>query len=67
MCSHQEWERLRRRFQEAVDEREPCEFLAGAVTRIEAFVDELASRACAPEDAESVRKRGRRSRPDWVA
>ena len=67
MCSHQEWESLRRRFQQAVDEGQLREFVADATARIEAFVDELKSRACAPEDADWVCGRGRRSRTEWVA
>jgi len=67
MCSHQEWESLRRRFQQAVDEGQLREFVADATARIEAFVDELKSRSCAPEDVDWVCGRGRRSRTEWVA
>jgi hypothetical protein len=67
MCSHQEWERLGRRFQEAVDEGELREFVQDAVARMELFVEELRSRACAPADADWVRRCGRRSRTEWVA
>jgi hypothetical protein len=67
MCSHQEWESLRRRFQRAVDEGELREFVADAVTRIEAFVEELKSRGCAPDDAHFVGGCTRRSRTEWVA
>ena len=67
MCSHQEWERLRRRFQESVDEGELREFVADAVTCIERFVEEFKSRACAPEGADWVRGCGRRSQTEWVA
>jgi hypothetical protein len=67
MCSHQEWESLRRRFQEAVDEGELRDFVADAVTRVEAFVVDLKSRTCAPEDDDWVRGCGRRSRTEWVA
>jgi hypothetical protein len=67
MCSHQDWESLRRRFQQAIDEGEVREFVADAVTRIEAFVEELGSRGCAPEDDSWVRGCGRRSRTEWVA
>src|SRR2546429_636709 len=67
MCSHQEWESLRRRFQEAVDEGELREFVDDAVARVEAFVEELKSRAFAPEDDYWVRGCGRRSRTEWVA
>ena len=50
MCSHQEWQSLRRRFEEAVEDGELREFVADAVIRVEAFVEELKSRGCAPED-----------------
>jgi hypothetical protein len=67
MCSHQEWESLRRRFKEAIDEGELREFVADAAARMEAFVDELKSRSCVPEDADWVRGRGQRSRTEWIA
>jgi hypothetical protein len=67
MCSHQEWESFRRRFQEAVDEGELRLLAADAVARFEAFVDELKRRACVPEDPDWVRGSGRRSRTEWVA
>ena len=67
MCSYQEWERLARRVNQAVDEGQLREFVADAAARIESLVDELNSRACAPEDADGVRRRGRRSRTEWVA
>jgi hypothetical protein len=67
MCSYQEWERLRRRLQDAVDDGQLRELVADAAARIEALVDELKTRACAPEDADWVRGRGRRSGTEWVA
>ena len=67
MCSHEEWERLTRRFQAAVDEGELREFVADALARVEAFVEEFKSRACAPEDPDWASGRGRRSRTEWVA
>jgi len=67
MCSHQEWESLRRRFQEAVDQGQLREFLADATARIEAFVDELKDRSCAPKDADWACGRGPQSRTEWVA
>ena len=56
MCSHEEWERFTRRVQGAVDEGELREFVADAVARIEALVEELKSRACAPEDLAAALK-----------
>jgi hypothetical protein len=67
MCSHQEWESLRRRFQEAIEEGELREFVADAAARVETFVDELRRRSCVPEDADWVRRRGQRSRTEWIA
>ena len=67
MCSYQEWERLARRVNQAVDQGQLREFVAEAVACVESLVDELRSRACAPEDADGVRRRGRRSRTEWVA
>jgi hypothetical protein len=67
MCSHQEWDSLRRRLQDTLGEGELKEFVADAVARFEAFVEELRTRACAPDDADWVQGCGRRSRTDWVA
>jgi hypothetical protein len=67
MCSYQEWERLARRVNQAVDEGQLREFVADAAARIETLLNELKSRGCAPEDADWVRPRGRRSRTEWVA
>ena len=67
MCSHREWDSLRRRFEEAVDESELRDFAADAVTRVEAFVEEIKRRGCFPEGADWVRGCGRRSRSEWVA
>lgn len=67
MCSHQEWERLARRFAAAIDEDRVREFVADAVTWVEALVEELNGRSCAPENPDWASGRGRRSRPDWVA
>ena len=67
MCSQQEWERLRRRFEDALDDGQLREFAADVIARVETFVEELRSRTCAPEDADWGRGHGRRSRTDWVA
>jgi hypothetical protein len=66
MCSYQEWENLTRRFQEARLEGELREFVAEAMTRIEALVEDLKSHACARGDGEWVRGCRRRSRAEWV-
>jgi hypothetical protein len=67
MCSHEEWERFARRFRDAVDDGQLREFVETTLIRIEAFAEELASRACASEDASWVRGCGRRSGTEWVA
>jgi hypothetical protein len=67
MCSHQEWERLARRFQAAIDEDGVREFVADALTRVEALVEELNGWACSSENPDGASRCGRRSRPDWVA
>ena len=67
MCSQQEWESLRCRLGYALDEGELRAFVSDAVASIEAVVKELKSRVCAPDDADWVRGRGRRSRTEWVA
>jgi hypothetical protein len=67
MCSYQEWERLTRRFEQAGIEDELRKFVGDAMTRIEAFVEDLRSHACVPQDEDWVRGCGRRSRTDWVA
>lgn len=67
MCSHQEWERFTSQFRETLDDTRVREFVADVADRIEAFVEEFASCGCAPENAEWVRGRARRSRTDWVA
>ncbi len=70
MCSYQEWESVKRRLQ-AVDEDQLREFVADVAACFEAFVDELTSRACAPQGTEWLRGCGRRprtrSRTEWVA
>jgi hypothetical protein len=67
MCSQQEWESHRRRFEDALDDGQLRELVADALASLEAFVEELRSRACVPEGADWVRGRSRRSRTDWVA
>ena len=66
MCSHQEWETFRRRFEERVGEGQVREFVAEAAARVEAFVEKLKGRACAPQDADRACGRGPRSRTQWV-
>jgi len=67
MCSQQEWERLRRRVEDAIDDGQLRELAADAIASVEAFVEELRSRACVPEGSDWVRGRGTGSRTEWVA
>ena len=66
MCSCAEWENLVRRVEEAVEEGRVRDVVSDAAGRMDALIDEIMGWACAPEDAEWVRGRGRRSRPEWV-
>jgi hypothetical protein len=66
MCCHQEWERFTRRFEETIGDGQVREFVADAAAHIEALVEGLKRRACAPEDADWACGRGRRSRNQWV-
>ncbi len=67
MCSQQERESLRHRFEDALDNDQLREFVRDALASIEAFVEEVRGRACAPEGTDWVRGRGRRSRTESVA
>jgi hypothetical protein len=66
MCSHAEWEHLARRVEESIDEGHLRDFVSDAAARLQALIDEIMSCGCAPENAEWVRGRGRRSRTEWV-
>ena len=67
MCSYEEWESLRRRFQHAVDDGQLRDFVEDAAARFEALLDDLKGRGCQAHDAEWARGRGRHSRTEWVA
>jgi hypothetical protein len=67
MCSHREWESFWRRFQEPADKDQLREFVAKTLDVIDAFAEELTSRARAADDASWVRGCRRRSRTEWVA
>jgi hypothetical protein len=66
MCSHAEWENVRRRVEDAVESEELREFLSEAAARFEALVDELKDWTCAGENAEWTRRCRSRSRAQWV-
>jgi hypothetical protein len=66
MCSSAEWEGFVRRVEEAVEEADFRDLLSDAAARVDVLLDEIMGWACAPENAEWVRGRGRRSRPEWV-
>ena len=67
MCSRQEWETFASRFQDSIDERQTREFVADALDRFWALVEEFKAGTCAQESAEWTGGRRRRSRPEWVA
>jgi len=66
MCSQAEWDKLRRRAEGALASEDLRELMSEAAARFEALIDEIKVRACAPEDAECVRRPHRRSRSEWV-
>jgi hypothetical protein len=67
MCNHEEWQNVRRRVEQAVDENQLRELVEDAAARVEALMDQLKRSGCWSQDAEWVRGRGRRSRTEWVA
>jgi hypothetical protein len=66
MCSHADWERLRRGVEDTVNSEDLRELMSEAAARIETLIDEIKVWTCAPEDAERVRRCQRRSRSEWV-
>jgi hypothetical protein len=66
MCSHAEWEKLRRMVEDAVDSEDLRDFLSEAAVRVEALLDEIKDRTCATENTEWVHRRQQRSRAQWV-
>ena len=66
MCSNAEWERLRRRVEESVEQGDLRELFADAAACVEALVEDIRSHACAHERRAWGCGRGRRSRPEWV-
>jgi hypothetical protein len=67
VCSYEQWETLAHRFQEGFEEGQLRQFLADAVDRVEALLDELTCCACARENRDWASGRGRRTRPEWIA
>jgi hypothetical protein len=66
MCSNAEWERLRRRVEESVEQGDLRELFADAAACVEALVEDIRSHACAHERRDWGCGRARRSRPGWV-
>src|SRR4051794_38349519 len=65
MCSQQEWESLRRRFEEALDDGQLRELAADAIAGIEAFVEELrARRRAGTGSADAAGARGPSGSPE---
>jgi hypothetical protein len=66
MCSHEEWQKLRRSFEQTVEAGDLRDLVSEAAARVEALIDELKIWTCPAENAEWVRGSRRRSRPEWV-
>jgi len=66
MCSNAEWEKLRRRVEDAVESEDLRSFMSEAAARVEALIDETKLWTCASEKVEWIRRCERRSRPNWV-
>ena len=66
MCSRAEWEDFKRTFEEFIEEGQLRHLVCDAASRFEVLIDEIMSHACAPEHAECVDGRGRRSPPNRV-
>jgi hypothetical protein len=66
MCSRAEWDDLRRRAEDALASEDLRELMSEAAARFEALIDEIKVWACAPDDAEWVRRCQWRPRSEWV-
>jgi S-adenosylmethionine/arginine decarboxylase-like enzyme len=66
MCNQAEWDKLRRRAEDAFASEDLRELMSEAAARVEALIDEIKVWAFAPEDAECFRRRQRRPRSEWV-
>ena len=61
MCSHAEWEKLRRRVEDAVESEDLRSFMSEVAARVEVLIDEIKLGTCASENAEWIRRCDRRS------
>ena len=66
MCSSGDWDRLRRRVDDAVGSEDLRSFMSETAARVEALIDEMKLWTCASENVDWMRPHDRRSRPDWV-
>jgi hypothetical protein len=66
MCSRAEWDYFVRRVEDAVEEGQLRDFISDAAARIDALIDDITAWACPASNAEWVRGRRRRPRPEWV-
>jgi hypothetical protein len=66
MCSQAEWDKLRRRVEDAVESEDLRNLMSEAAARVEALIDEIKVWTCAPENAGWVRRCQRRSRSQWA-
>ena len=46
MCNHEEWQNVRRRVEQAVDEGQLRELVEDAAARVEALMDQLRRSGC---------------------
>jgi hypothetical protein len=67
VCNYAEWERFMRRGEDAAEAGSVRDVISDVVARIDALIDDALASGCAPETAEWVRGRGRRSAREWVA
>jgi hypothetical protein len=66
MCSRAEWDKLRRRVEDAVESEDLRHLMSEAAARVEALIDEIKAWACASESGEWRGRSQRRSPPEWV-
>jgi hypothetical protein len=66
MCSQPEWDRLRRRFEDAIESEDLRYLISEAAAHLEDLIEEIKVWGCSAENPEWARRRQRRSRPEWV-
>jgi hypothetical protein len=66
MCSHPEWDKLRRQVEDAIESEDLRYLISEAAAQLEGLIEEIKVWGCKAENPEWVRRRQRRSRPEWV-